>query len=1398
MDFVGQSIRWPVNSLASQAVRWGEMMPISLGLDIGSNSVGSAWIDHETGQIRVGISVFPAGVEETDDKRGDPKNAKRRMTRRARVTLRRRAERKRLLRLKLLQEGLLPASENEFKMLLEESDPWELRRRGLTEPLSPHEFGRVLLHLAQRRGALGFDAVAGDEGKVKHAIVELQLAMLRRFGTEEDREAEHDLRGRIESLGATRKRAEPASDDLEKLQDELTHLCRLLLAQSTVTYGRFIAELRSERRTAITTADRRKRKIGPREWREAVRNRAGHFEFHADRAMIRDEFDKLWRAQAGFEGPLSAKLTPELRVSLDDDTRDSDWRHKGLLFGQRTATWDLGTLGRCVLHPTERCVPHADRHASLYRVVETVNNLRVIERGHHVRSLTPQERDKIKRYLSGLIGNETKGKRKGQPKQTVTVSDLRKLMGWGRAGRTARFRFNIENDEHREINTDWFSREIIHRAVTVEHWERLSESAREGINRALLKYDPDDGEHAERLRALVMQQWAGLNKIQASALVAAWKQRPRPDAKRLNMSRRAARNLLAVMDRDQPWPDAEHPGQSRWLTQIEARKRIAQDPDFLDVTTGRLLDEHTRRRYALGAKGATARDRHYAKKHLLKRKGEVVYDPTGLPLHEPPPAPLIGNPVVRKAIHEVRRHVVEYLAELGRKPDSIHVELAREAKMGKLDADRLLFKNRMRNRIRNDIARAFRLDSVSSTQRRAATERVILAIQQNGVCPLCGNQKVKQKITPRLAALGSGCEMAHILPKGSGGHNGLSNLVLAHDKCNRDMDRRTPRDFWDATLKGEFEEGMTWVEGIYGDIDRPKPAEVATAEGNSLWVCYFSKRDDLAKIEQFKKDVSDIQGMTARQLAATTYASRQVMTYLADAIYGGEGLPERGGERRIFATDGMWTGRLRREWGLFFDPHGKRVTGLNNREEHERREKDRGDHRHHAIDAIVIACCTRQVQIAWEERERRADQAGVNTADQQAMDNYRRQNPLPPPAPFKTRQDFRATVERAVYGSGEHERPVSHRPVKRKLIGALHEETLFGPVPDSNGDLTNSYTSRKSVYELSPNHLRVPTGWDELSIQLDDPSIANDQDKTIRKQLAEMRDPAPAKSGLVRDRALRDRIRKCLRHAGLDLGDFDARKNRVKGGFTKNQLKKAVDGGALKHKSGVPIRSVILLRTMTDPVIVARKCPKYDANRTIPDTGPAAARAYVGGNNHHIEVRVTTTKSGKHKWTGQIVTAYEASKRKLAKLRSIRDAHIPSSREIRKLPKSERSVFHDALSKLERRYSIVDRSDNVDGRFVMSLCEGETLWMKHKYTGDVGYFVVAKLDKPQRIVVVPHWDARSATERKDAEGDKVPDSRREQFAVTPNDLRKLAPPGEPHAVKVRVSPLGNVTVRYHD
>ena len=165
---------------------------------------------------------------------------------------------------------------------------------------------------------------------------------------------------------------------------------------------------------------------------------------------------------------------------------------------------------------------------------------------------------------------------------------------------TLAYKFNIEADENREINTDWFSREIVHGAIGAAEWDAMSDRLKEGFNRAILRLDPNEDGDAEKLKAGVMR-WGGLDESRADSLVLAWMTRPKIDAKRLSMSRRAVRNLLTVME--EPLQDAREATGYRWPTLIEARKILAKITDFRDVTTGAEFDDITRRRYATQRKG---------------------------------------------------------------------------------------------------------------------------------------------------------------------------------------------------------------------------------------------------------------------------------------------------------------------------------------------------------------------------------------------------------------------------------------------------------------------------------------------------------------------------------------------------------------------------------------------------------------------------------------------------------------------------------------------------------------------------------------------------------------------------------------------------------------------------
>lgn len=338
---------------------------------------------------------------------------------------------------------------------------------------------------------------------------------------------------------------------------------------------------------------------------------------------------------------------------------------------------------------------------------------------------------------------------------------------------------------------------------------------------------------------------------------------------------------------------------------------------------------------------------------------------------------------------------------------------------------------------------------------------------------------------------------------------------------------------------------------------------------------------------------------------------------------------------------------------------------------------------------------------------------------------------------------------------------------------------------------------------LSPNHLRLPREEKEEEAVA---RLAARRVKAAGISLADARkwaksvvaskgytplviDPPPTKSGLVRDLGLRRQIRRCLEAAGLDPDDFKAA-----------EMKKLVENGGLKHGSGVPIRSAVLLRTMSEPVLIARRQADYATGQLEVDTHPGSTRAYLGGNNHHVEIR----EDAKGNLSGQIVSAFEAAQRKLTKLRAFRAAGIPKPDECKRLSRGERHRLRPLIREIECAHPIVDRRADAEkgGSFVMSLSEGETLLIRRKMQdgeiGEPGYYVVAKLDRPQSIVLVPHWDARAAKQRKDTNWRSIENSEREQFSIVPSDLRTLAPEDNGLAVKVLVSPLGSVTRLHGD
>lgn len=179
-----------------------------LGLDLGTNSIGWAIVDHEDDRYNMvdkGVSIFQDGV--AHDKSGEKPAVAQRTSARA---LRRQYRRRRLRKIELLkvlaEHDLCPyLSEDQLHAWqvhkiypLDETflawqrtddnsdrNPYHDRHRALTEELNMqskadrHALGRALYHLSQRRGFLSNrkESTKESEGNVKAGIASLNEAM---------------------------------------------------------------------------------------------------------------------------------------------------------------------------------------------------------------------------------------------------------------------------------------------------------------------------------------------------------------------------------------------------------------------------------------------------------------------------------------------------------------------------------------------------------------------------------------------------------------------------------------------------------------------------------------------------------------------------------------------------------------------------------------------------------------------------------------------------------------------------------------------------------------------------------------------------------------------------------------------------------------------------------------------------------------------------------------------------------------------------------------------------------------------------------------------------------------------------------------------------------------------
>lgn len=365
----------------------------------------------------------------------------------------------------------------------------------------------------------------------------------------------------------------------------------------------------------------------------------------------------------------------------------------------------------------------------------------------------------------------------------------------------------------------------------------------------------------------------------------------------------------------------------------------------------------------------------------------------------------LRNPTVVRTQNELRK-VVNNLIGLYGKPDRIRIEIGRDVGKSKREREEIQSGIRRNEKQRKKATEDLIKNGIANPS-RDDVEKWILWKEGQERCPYTGDQ-----IGFNALFREGRYEVEHIWPRSRSFDNSPRNKTLCRKDVNIEKGNRMP------------------FEAFGHDDDRWSAIRIrlqgmVSAKGGTGM--------SPGKVKRFLAKTMP-EDFAARQLNDTRYAAKQILAQLKRLW------PDMGPEApvKVEAVTGQVTAQLRKLWTL------NNILADDG-------EKTRADHRHHAIDALTVACThpgmTNKLSRYWQLR-----------------DDPRAEKPTLPP-PWDT---IRADAEKAV-----SEIVVSHR-VRKKVSGPLHKETTYG---DTGTDIKTKsgtyrqFVTRKKIESLSKSEL---------------------------------------------------------------------------------------------------------------------------------------------------------------------------------------------------------------------------------------------------------------------------------------------------------------------------------------
>lgn len=152
----------------------------------------------------------------------------------------------------------------------------------------------------------------------------------------------------------------------------------------------------------------------------------GESEFYPDRALYKEEFERIITKQKGFH--------PQIK--------NEDWKKlEDIIFYQRPLKSKKDTIGLCEIHTTEKRAPRASLYFQRYRLLQSLANLKMIDDKGLTSEITIEDKQSLYKELSF--------------KEKMTFDQIRKKLRVGKE-----IGFNLESTKNKHILGDKTSKKL--------------------------------------------------------------------------------------------------------------------------------------------------------------------------------------------------------------------------------------------------------------------------------------------------------------------------------------------------------------------------------------------------------------------------------------------------------------------------------------------------------------------------------------------------------------------------------------------------------------------------------------------------------------------------------------------------------------------------------------------------------------------------------------------------------------------------------------------------------------------------------------------------------------------------------------------------------------------------